>query len=181
MHHVAGVTTLLDRLSHGLRTDPQLLAQFYYADEELNQVAAELDSLDGRKDPQRCTLLVNQFRSCQALLEGCYKVSPKPALLEGKQPQFSQPFFIGEVLQLSDRLCGPHVDLLEQVHVFPVLRTLELDAVLQSHSVNSNSKMTWVTVDQCTETIHVCPLYKSAESAAETACDSLEMGTEAAE
>ncbi|EMP39398.1 Lateral signaling target protein 2 like protein, partial [Chelonia mydas] len=47
------------------RTDPQLLAQFYYADEELNQVAAELDCLDGRKDPQRCTLLVNQFRSCQ--------------------------------------------------------------------------------------------------------------------
>uniref|UniRef100_A0A3Q2YFA8 Lateral signaling target protein 2 homolog n=1 Tax=Hippocampus comes TaxID=109280 RepID=A0A3Q2YFA8_HIPCM len=46
-------------------TDPQLLAQFYYADDELNQVAAELDSLDGRKDPQRCTLLVNQFRSCQ--------------------------------------------------------------------------------------------------------------------
>uniref|UniRef100_A0A8C4VM25 Lateral signaling target protein 2 homolog n=1 Tax=Gopherus evgoodei TaxID=1825980 RepID=A0A8C4VM25_9SAUR len=47
------------------RTDPQLLAQFFYADEELNQVAAELDCLDGRKDPQRCTLLVNQFRSCQ--------------------------------------------------------------------------------------------------------------------
>lgn len=47
------------------RTDPQLLAQFYFADEELNQVATELDSLDGRKDPQRCTLLVNQFRSCQ--------------------------------------------------------------------------------------------------------------------
>ncbi|XP_054993709.1 lateral signaling target protein 2 homolog isoform X1 [Sorex araneus] len=47
------------------RSDPQLLAQFYYADEELTQVAAELDSLDGRKDPQRCTLLVSQFRSCQ--------------------------------------------------------------------------------------------------------------------
>ncbi|XP_043560040.1 lateral signaling target protein 2 homolog isoform X4 [Chiloscyllium plagiosum] len=47
------------------RSDPQFLAQFYYADEELNQVAAELDNLDGRKDPQRCTLLVNQFRSCQ--------------------------------------------------------------------------------------------------------------------
>ncbi|KAG2466271.1 LST2 protein, partial [Polypterus senegalus] len=52
------------------RSDPQLLAQFYYADEELNQVAAELDSLDGRKDPQRCTLLVNQFRSCQCLAAG---------------------------------------------------------------------------------------------------------------
>ncbi|XP_040055925.2 lateral signaling target protein 2 homolog isoform X2 [Gasterosteus aculeatus] len=47
------------------RTDPQLLAQFYYADEELNQVTTELDGIDGRKDPQRCTLLVNQFRSCQ--------------------------------------------------------------------------------------------------------------------
>lgn len=47
------------------RSDPQLLAQFYYADEELNQVAAELDSMDGRKDPQRCTLLVSQFRCCQ--------------------------------------------------------------------------------------------------------------------
>lgn len=51
------------------RTDPQLLAQFYYADEELNQVATELDGLDGRKDPQRCTLLVNQFRSCQVSRE----------------------------------------------------------------------------------------------------------------
>ncbi|NWU49143.1 LST2 protein, partial [Dromas ardeola] len=57
--------TLYMSLSSLQRTDPQLLAQFYYADEELNQVAAELDSLDGRKDPQRCTLLVNQFRSCQ--------------------------------------------------------------------------------------------------------------------
>lgn len=52
------------------RSDPQLLAQFYYADEELNQVAAELDSLDGRKEPQRCTLLVSQFRSCQVSKEG---------------------------------------------------------------------------------------------------------------
>ncbi|XP_076992354.1 lateral signaling target protein 2 homolog [Tamandua tetradactyla] len=47
------------------RSDPQLLAQFYYADEELSQAAAELDGLDGRKDPQRCTLLVSQFRACQ--------------------------------------------------------------------------------------------------------------------
>jgi len=54
-------------LSSMQKTDPQLLAQFYYADDELNQVAAELDSLDGRKDPQRCTLLVNQFRSCQVI------------------------------------------------------------------------------------------------------------------
>ncbi|XP_077202050.1 lateral signaling target protein 2 homolog isoform X2 [Paroedura picta] len=64
-----GAMMMMSRLRRWLyrpkRTDPQLLAQFYYADEELNQIAAELDSLDGRKDPQRCTLLVNQFRSCQ--------------------------------------------------------------------------------------------------------------------
>lgn len=62
----AVTTTLCSwHLSLLQRSDPQLLAQFYYADEELNQVAAELDSLDGRKEPQRCTLLVSQFRSCQ--------------------------------------------------------------------------------------------------------------------
>lgn len=60
------------------RSDPHLLAQFYYADEELNQVAAELDSLDGRKDPQRCTLLVSQFRSCQ--VSGCSGPIPFPVL-----------------------------------------------------------------------------------------------------
>lgn len=58
------------------RSDPQLLAQFYYADEELNQVASELDSLDGRKDPQRCTLLVNQFRSCQVEYPICFSQQP---------------------------------------------------------------------------------------------------------
>lgn len=47
------------------KTDTSSLAQFYFADEELNLVAAELDSFDGRKDPERCTLLVNQLRSCQ--------------------------------------------------------------------------------------------------------------------
>nr|CAD7259061.1 unnamed protein product [Timema shepardi] len=34
-------------------------------DEALNMVAAELDSFDGRKDPERCTSLVNHLRQCQ--------------------------------------------------------------------------------------------------------------------
>jgi hypothetical protein len=42
-----------------------LLAQFFYADEALNLVASELDSFDGRKDPERCTALVNHLRQCQ--------------------------------------------------------------------------------------------------------------------
>lgn len=38
------------------------LLKFYFADEELNLIASELDSFDGRKDPARCTNLVNQLR-----------------------------------------------------------------------------------------------------------------------
>ncbi|XP_062620399.1 lateral signaling target protein 2 homolog [Saccostrea cucullata] len=47
------------------KSDSSLLAQFFFADEELNEVAAELDSFDGRKDPERCTTLVNKLRTCQ--------------------------------------------------------------------------------------------------------------------
>ena len=47
------------------KTDTSLLAQFFYSDEELNMVATELDSFDGRKDPERCSALVNQLRMCQ--------------------------------------------------------------------------------------------------------------------
>ncbi|RWS27150.1 hypothetical protein B4U80_00874 [Leptotrombidium deliense] len=41
------------------------LLKFYGADEELNLIAAELDSFDGRRDPVRCTNLVNQLRGAQ--------------------------------------------------------------------------------------------------------------------
>ncbi|XP_060076586.1 lateral signaling target protein 2 homolog [Ylistrum balloti] len=47
------------------KSDTSLLAKFFFADEELNFVAAELDSFDGRKDPERCTTLVNKLRNCQ--------------------------------------------------------------------------------------------------------------------
>ncbi|KAK6298222.1 hypothetical protein J4Q44_G00312770 [Coregonus suidteri] len=47
------------------KSDQQLLSQFYRADEELRQVADKLNSLDGKNEPQRCALLVSQFRSCQ--------------------------------------------------------------------------------------------------------------------
>ncbi|VBB25250.1 unnamed protein product [Acanthocheilonema viteae] len=41
------------------------LAKFYYADEALNAVASELDSFDGRRDPERCSQLVNKLRQAQ--------------------------------------------------------------------------------------------------------------------
>ncbi|KAK4806259.1 LOW QUALITY PROTEIN: hypothetical protein QYF61_013403 [Mycteria americana] len=71
-----------------------------------------------------------------AVLKSHNKFSAEPSLLQAEQPQLSQPFLIGEVFQPSDHFCGPPLDQLQQLHVFPVLRAPELDAVLQllSHS-----------------------------------------------
>ena len=44
------------------------LAQFYHADEKLNAISAELDSFDARREPQRCTQLVNRLRHAQDTL-----------------------------------------------------------------------------------------------------------------
>ncbi|PKU38867.1 phospholipase a1 member hypothetical protein [Limosa lapponica baueri] len=75
-------------------------------------------------------IIIHGFSPLQ-VLKGCYKVSTEPSLLQAEQPQLSQPVLIGEVLQPSDHFCGPPVDLLQNVHVLPVLRPPELDAVLQ--------------------------------------------------
>ncbi|KAK4831823.1 hypothetical protein QYF61_019346 [Mycteria americana] len=71
------------------------------------------------------------------VLEGCYKVSPQPSLLQAEQPQLSQPVFIGEVHQPSDHLRGPPLGLLKQVHVLLMLGTTELNTVLQAGSHKS--------------------------------------------
>ena len=55
--------------------------------------------------------------------------SPR-SFLQAAQAQLPQPVFIGEVLQPSDRLCGPPLDPLQQLHIFPVLGALDLDTVL---------------------------------------------------
>ena len=47
------------------RSDRSLISRFYWADLALTAVASELDSFDGRKDPERCASLVNKLRSCQ--------------------------------------------------------------------------------------------------------------------
>ena len=72
-----------------------------------------------------------------SVLKGCNKVSPEPSLLPAEPPQLSQPFLIGEVFHPSDHFCGPPLDPLQQVRVFPVLRTPELDAGLQTGSHQS--------------------------------------------
>ena len=70
----------------------------------------------------------------------CKKTSLQPSLLQAEQPQLSQPFLTAEVLQPPDQFCGPTLDLLRQVHVFPVLRALELDTGLQVGSHQSRAE-----------------------------------------
>jgi len=71
------------------------------------------------------------------VLEGCYKVSLQPSLLQAGQCQLSQPFLLEEVLHPSDHFCGPPVDLLQQVHVLLMLGAPELNARLQVGSHQS--------------------------------------------
>ena len=70
------------------------------------------------------------IRSLQ-VLEGHNEISPKPSLLQAKQSRFPQPFLVGEVLQPSDHLSGPPLDLLQELHILPVLGAPGLDTVLQ--------------------------------------------------
>ncbi|KAK7076547.1 Lateral signaling target protein 2 [Halocaridina rubra] len=75
------------------KDDPSFMAQFYHADDELNMVAAELDSFDGRKDPERCTALVNQLRQCQdRVLNICVKMMDEVIPLEKASRDFRVKF-----------------------------------------------------------------------------------------
>ena len=58
-------------------------------------------------------------------------MSLEPSLLQVEQSQLSQPFLISRGAQPSDHLCGPPLDPVQQLQVFPVLGALERDAVLQ--------------------------------------------------
>ena len=52
------------------KTDTRLLAQFYYADEELIRVTHELDSFDGRSEPERCSQLIADLKLAQEKVIG---------------------------------------------------------------------------------------------------------------
>ncbi|KAK4808555.1 hypothetical protein QYF61_009858 [Mycteria americana] len=97
-------------------------------------------------------LLVLSQQALLKLLEGFYKVSRQPSLLQAEQPQLSQPVLVGEVLQPSDHFCGPPLDPLQQLHVLLVLRAPELDAVLQLWSHQSRPRIPlafWAASTHC--------------------------------
>lgn len=51
--------------------DKSLLARFYHADRGLTAVANELDSFDGRSEPERCSRLVSKLRQEQVNFLNC--------------------------------------------------------------------------------------------------------------
>ncbi|KAK4810670.1 hypothetical protein QYF61_007470 [Mycteria americana] len=119
-------TTSLGNLFQCLTT---LIVKNFFLKSSLNLPSLSLKPL----------LLVLSQQALLKILEGCYKVSPEPSLLQAEQPQLSQPVFVGEVLQPSDHFCGPPLDPLQQLHVL-VLRAPELDAVLQVRSHQSRAE-----------------------------------------
>lgn len=81
------------------REDTSPLAQFYWADQELNLVATELDSFDGRKDPDRCSALVNQLRVCQDRVLGiCHEIMDE-AIPDARADRDFRAKFPDDVLQ----------------------------------------------------------------------------------
>ena len=52
------------------KNDTRLLAQFYHADEELIRVTQELDSFDGRNEPERCSQLIAELKMEQEKVIG---------------------------------------------------------------------------------------------------------------
>jgi hypothetical protein len=65
--------TMFGKTMYGLRKlvnkprvdDWSPMAKFFHADEALNRIARELDSFDGRRDPDRCNVLVTKLRQAQ--------------------------------------------------------------------------------------------------------------------
>ncbi|KAK4832092.1 hypothetical protein QYF61_020707 [Mycteria americana] len=125
-------TTSLGNLFQGLTT---LIVKNFFLISNLNLPSCSLKPLPlpcpCKKSLSR--FLVGPFQ----VLEGCYKVSSEPPLLQAEQPQLSQPVFIGEVLQPSDPLHGPPLDSFQQVHVLLMLGAPELNAVLRVGSHES--------------------------------------------
>ena len=56
------------------------------------------------------------------VLEGCSEVLQELSLLQAEHAQLPQLFFTGDVFQLFGRLCGPPLELLQQLCIILVLR-----------------------------------------------------------
>jgi len=67
-------------------------------------------------------------------------LSLEPFLQAEQGQQLPQPVLIGEMLQPSNLLHGPLLDLIQQLHVFLVLGAPGLDTVLQMGPYNGKAE-----------------------------------------
>ena len=94
---------------------------------------------------QTCVFYCNPILPCSSdfVLSHAYKHPSStgrpsevaPSLLQAEQAQLFQLVFVGEVVQLSENVCGPPLDLLQQLHIPPVLKATGLDTVKCIHSI----------------------------------------------
>lgn len=81
-------------------------------------------------------------------------MTPKPSLFQAEQSQPSQPFLTGEGLHPSNQLGVPPLDLLQQVHVLPVLHAELSKNMCQSppcpclplFSCRTRSHLCWLSI-----------------------------------
>ncbi|KAH8417834.1 hypothetical protein KR222_006718, partial [Zaprionus bogoriensis] len=86
-------------LLHLQADDKSLLARFYHADRSLTAVASELDSFDGRAEPDRCTRLVSRLRQNQDKVLAITNLIMEELLGEERDPRAFRAKFPEEVLQ----------------------------------------------------------------------------------
>jgi len=71
------------------------------------------------------------FLNSLQILQGHNEVSPQPSLFRAEQGQFVQPILVEDVLQSLEYFHGPPLYPLQKLHIFPVLGSPDLEAVLQ--------------------------------------------------
>lgn len=81
--------------------DKSLLARFYHADYALTAVASELDSFDGRAEPERCSRLVSRLRQGQDRVLAITNQIMDELLCDDRTPRAFRAKFPEEVLQES--------------------------------------------------------------------------------
>ncbi|XP_034660447.1 lateral signaling target protein 2 homolog isoform X3 [Drosophila subobscura] len=79
--------------------DKSLLARFFHADRSLTAVASELDSFDGRAEPDRCSRLVSRLRQNQDKVLSITNLIMEELLGEDRDPRAFRAKFPEEVLQ----------------------------------------------------------------------------------
>ncbi|PIK44150.1 putative lateral signaling target protein 2 isoform X2, partial [Apostichopus japonicus] len=81
------------------KTDFHPLGRFYFADLDLVDISKELDSFDGRQDPERCTVLVNRLRTCQDRVLGIIEEILQDSLGNERASREFRAKFPDDVLQ----------------------------------------------------------------------------------